>query len=573
MTKPSNSTLFAFLLAAVFGFVFGGCNCGPIRLPYGVDGGCTPGIDCPVEGTCVEGSGNCTPTGLPCCTGTCLESGACGTDPGPTCLAANEACTQTGTGLPCCSGNCNSLGQCASEPIGGCKLANEACTQNLDCCNGNPCVNGICSTQQCRDVDEACSTNNDCCTLTCGADGLCKPLASGSTLKVIGQSCTTGAECASYNCQGGICVKAYNCQAEYDICTRDGDCCTNQCSSNDGTAGYCMPFSGGCAVEGTPCGGDAPIGASNCCTRICIDYGTGQSVCASGSGCKIEGTTCTQTSQCCGSYTLPKPDVVCEPEGRCGGGTGCNAVGNRCSPGLLADGGVVKTNAQNAESCCDGDKDTCKVDRAGVPRCFGGQTTNCPGGYTGVSPCCIAEGDFCSFSDQCCDGRACLPRDSDGRYVCTAKSTCDVLGTACDPTLTPSPCCDGSDCLPTSEITYACQLPPENPDGGTTCVDNGSACTSSSQCCSQICSGGFCQAPVACQEEKAACTADTDCCTGLACVIPPGSSSGTCELSSCQSSGQTCSPTLACCSGLKCVDGVGLDCTGADPCSCQVILQ
>lgn len=581
MTTSSKQTLLAFAVAVLAGFAFGGCNCGPIKLPYGPDGTCTPGVDCPDLGTCAEATQPCSAT-VPCCDPLkqCGLTGACQDPvPPPQCIPESGACNTSGGGAACCTGLfCNASGSCARQQQVTCRAPGGACTLVSDCCNGNACVNQVCSTQRCRDVGQACASNPDCCTQICGADRLCQPVPSGSTSKVIGQACTHDNQCASYNCQGGVCVKSYNCQADNDVCLKNSDCCTNQCSVNGtGTGGYCIPFGGGCAVEGTPCGDSAPTNASNCCTRICVDYGTGQRVCAMGSGCKIEQTICTATAQCCGSFTAPeKPDVVCDPDGRCGKGTGCNAVGNRCSPGLLPDGGTVQTNAQNASSCCgalpggQNAAKTCKVDRAGVPRCFGGQTAQCPDGYTGVSPCCIQVDDFCSFSDQCCDGRACLPRSSDGRLVCTTKSTCSGLGTTCDPAASPSPCCAGYGCLPTSEVTYACQIPT---DGGTSCRANGSGCATASDCCSQICSGGLCQAPASCQQEKAACTADTDCCTGLSCVIQPGASSGTCEKNSCQSSGQTCSPTLSCCSGLSCVDGMGLSCTGTNPCSCQVILQ
>lgn len=48
-------------------------------------------------------------------------------------------------------------------------------------------------------------------------------------------------------------------------------------------------------------------------------------------------------------------------------------------------------------NCCGG-QDACKLDRSGIPRCFGVQTNNCPNGFTGEAGCCIASGDVCQLA-------------------------------------------------------------------------------------------------------------------------------------------------------------------------------
>ena len=66
----------------------------------------------------------------------------------------------------------------------------------------------------------------------------------------------------------------------------------------------------------------------------------------------------------------------------------CNGVGNICGAPVLRDGGSIHAS----QNCCNGMKEVCKLDSSGIPRCFGGQSGNCPTGYTGQAGCCIATG-------------------------------------------------------------------------------------------------------------------------------------------------------------------------------------
>ena len=88
-----------------------------------------------------------------------------------------------------------------------------------------------------------------------------------------------------------------------------------------------------------------------------------------------------------------------------------------------------------------------------------------------------------------------------------------------------------------------------------TCLANGASCTGGSQCCSSVCTSGLCTAPQSCQPLDGACTANGDCCTGLSCSIPVGLSIGTCQQgATCPSVGQQCSQITLCCPGLLCAD-------------------
>jgi hypothetical protein len=269
--------------------------------------------------------------------------------------------------------------------------------------------------------------------------------------------------------------------------------------------------------------------------------------------------------------------------GRCDNGQACNGVGNICGEARLPDGGLVRINA--SQNCCDGMKQVCKLDRSGVPRCFGGGSGNCPNGYTGEPGCCIDIGNVCQFRDQCCNGALCLP--GDGGVLRCQGSTCTPLGGTCT---TDGDCCGGL-CL-----GGVCRTFTQNPgdggavtpdggggiivlpdggvvllDGGTLCAPNGASCTFSNDCCSSICTNGVCGTPTVCQPLGGVCTASADCCSGTTCSIPPGSNSGTCAQAACISAGQTCrAGGTSCCSGLSCLTSSLTPCGATGQCTCTV---
>jgi hypothetical protein len=282
-------------------------------------------------------------------------------------------------------------------------------------------------------------------------------------------------------------------------------------------------------------------------------------VCQAAGGCRLTGDSCTSDSTCCGGGSNPNGSVTCD-QNRCDNGQSCNPVGNICGATVLPDGG--KINAP--QSCCDGQKDVCKLDSSGIPRCFGGRTGECPSGYTGTAPCCIAEGQTCQFRDQCCNGLPCLPKTDGGEgYACQGNS-CLPLGADCGSGGT---CCAGTVCQG-GEFGSSCQTP-TTPVG--TCKANGTSCTTSGSCCSGQCIDGSCAVPRECQPQAGACTTSADCCTGLQCNLNGGV--GTCGAASCSSSGQTCSTAVPCCSGLQCLNGTYNPCTEGQSCQCVVVLN
>ncbi len=541
--KEANRLLMLGALALAFSIV--GCDCGgepPEPPPDETDGGV---IDVPDSG---PGS-QCLPQGAPC-----------SRDPGAQC---------------CATGVCGEDNRCP-EPNQLCRSAGEACALGGDCCT-NICEGGKCASNACRDVGQSCTGAEQCCTKTC-TNGTCGDIpGSTSACKVLGQACGGDADCCSTNCQAGVCVRAYSCKAYGDVCQTNTECCGNACSASAGGVGRCEFVTGGggggCRQDGNPCSD-----GSTCCSRTCVDLGYGATVCQPVGGCKLTGNFCTSNDSCCGGGVNPNGSVMCSG-GRCDNGQACNGVGNICGAGRLPDGGVTDINA--SQNCCDGKKEVCKVDSSGVPRCFGGGSNQCPTGYTGEAPCCINDGATCQFSDQCCGGALCLPAGN-GTLTCQ-RPTCAPVGAPCEPGAG-STCCAGTECLATGEIGFACQTrpPPTSTDGGTgtpdagpVCRANEASCTSPSQCCSGICTGGVCKAPALCQPQGGACTSGTDCCQGLLCDVPSGSTTGTCQPgATCSASGQACSTTTPCCSGLACEGSVsGNACNGTEPCLCTIILN
>ncbi|HEY8208915.1 MAG TPA: hypothetical protein VIG99_15600 [Myxococcaceae bacterium] len=535
--------------ALAVAFAFGACNCPQPPGPDdgGEDGGPDAGLDAGPDAGPVDAG---------------PDSGS-----GPTCIDLGNACSNAG-GLPCCTGGiCN-----GSSCVRPCADYGGGCSQGGQCCSGACGDAGTCT---CKVIGAACGSPSECCTGVC--NGTCQGLP-GSSCKVTGLACGNDNECCSNNCNGGFCTAVFACQAYDDVCTFDGQCCSFQCNIPSGaTAGRCNEPSGGCVGAGNPC-----TRSMDCCSRVCADFGAGNMACQPVIGCRPQGDNCTPTGDpqaCCGSAT-------CQGDNTCNNGTACRGAGMICGKPmtLLPDGGLgpcattpggtgcYSTNQET--NCCEsrkigGDEYMCRVDVGGVPRCFGGQSAQCPNGYTGNPPCCIAGGDYCDFNDQCCNGLPCTV-GADGGRQCVA-ATCKPLGSAC--TAGSNECCAGTDCLPSSEIGTVCQVPT---DGGTTCSGNDAGCSTPATCCSGYCTTGHCGPPPACQPQGATCSSSADCCSNppLSCVLSPGSTTGTCQPgSTCLKIGQACTSSSGCCSGLFCTDPLGVICTtDFNGCSCQVVI-
>ncbi len=173
-----------------------------------------------------------------------------------------------------------------------------------------------------------------------------------------------------------------------------------------------------------------------------------------------------------------------------------------------------------------------------------------------IAPLCVSSGS-CLHRQDCCGFL-------DGNAACLDNTCCRTRGSTCS---TETDCCPGSD---------GCQ---NGICGGVACLDAGTRCEASNECCTRICKRGECSETI-CEDDKAACdvdqdccnkhcdpgtkvcttppvcapvdgvcAAETDCCDGNPCVLKSGTLAGTCQKSTCYRLDIDCSDDTACCSG------------------------
>ena len=113
-------------------------------------------------------------------------------------------------------------------------------------------------------------------------------------------------------------------------------------------------------------------------------------------------------------------------------------------------------------------------------------------GGTGPSPAlCRAGGQRCDTGSECCSNR------------CVA-GTCDPCGAAGD-------ACGAAGCCPNVRPSLTCFR-----GSCSACLPGGAVCRTTSDCCSQACTGGTCESPPACAAFGAVCTVASDCCDAAA---------------------------------------------------------
>ncbi len=244
---------------------------------------------------------------------------------------------------------------------------------------------------------------------------LAGPFAPSAACQTLGNHCTSPSDCCSLTCSSSICINAsgpLGCHADSDTCTTGSDCCTGQC-----TGGTCASLAslgaGTCTIDGEPCSS-----SDSCCSKNCAATPGGGNACQADSGCHVRSNLCTSDAACCGaagSGGAGAGNVVCTvligsnpPVGTCSNPVGCNSEGDVCG-GL---GGRT-----DCCGCMPPSSNCCRADSSGGSRCYGGSTASCPNGYEANTPgCCIAAGNVCTFSDECCGGTPCVP----DRHWCAA---------------------------------------------------------------------------------------------------------------------------------------------------------
>jgi hypothetical protein len=226
----------------------------------------------------------------------------------------------------------------------------------------------------------------------------------------------------------------------------------------------------------------------------------------------VLGDLCLHDYDCCGGDVgsgLPGAGLVrCVPDpshpqiGTCGQPNPNNCTGgaetckNTCQPEgdvchYTGNGGCSSNSFPN--NCCEapGNKGQCKLDRVGVPRCYG-------------LGACVAAGGACASASDCCNGAPCVP-GADGHLVCGATA-CVAAGGVCTTT---GDCCTG----------YACVVPPGATSG--TCVNPTPPPMQNDMGTADLSSG----AP-ACALDGQSCTSTSQCCAGAQCVDATGAACG-----------------------------------------------
>jgi hypothetical protein len=410
---------------------------------------------------------------------------------GDTCISAAD----------CCSGLCDPATDTCVSSLTKCAQEGDACESPTDCCSLR-CVDEECASSECLDDNDVCTEDSDCCSSIC-TDETCIPL--NLDCKTAGNSCNDNGECCSNFCDDDRCQLAASfCIQEGDLCTRDGDCCTLRCDLVEGQGvGVCGPAPEAASfctdgVEGSVC-----EACNDCCSRLCAPYApTGVFICQPASGCHVTGDFCREDRDCCGAEGTGLPgegNVVCQKEpdadiGICRNPNGCSPQGNVCH---FKDYICGVSSARN--NCCGdpGDKDLCKLDPLGVPRC------------NGLGEECREPGETCSSSDDCCDDIPCIP-DEDGVLRCMYPPD---DGDACVPAegacTINADCCAGLTCVrPIGSTQGICGLIDQQdggvgdastPDSGTptSCAQYGQMCDNDNDCCNDIpCTDNICRIPI-----------------------------------------------------------------------------
>jgi len=175
----------------------------------------------------------------------------------------NDTCRVDSSGVPRCFG-----GGTPSCPYGytgqpGCCIgAGASCQFSSQCCSGMPCVPddaGVprCTVPQCISLGASCTPGGTgasaCCTGDCLAVSelsyacqMPSPVPdagtdAGTGCSLNGAGCSTGTQCCSGTCSGGVCT-TITCQPQGGACSANADCCSGyQCTINPGsTTGTCQ---------------------------------------------------------------------------------------------------------------------------------------------------------------------------------------------------------------------------------------------------------------------------------------------------------------------------------------------
>ena len=410
------------------------------------------------------------------CAGMCTPgSKHCGIDQTP------ETCSELGEWVPDampCPNVCSGMGQCTGMCKPGSKrcsgpndLTTQTCDENGAWVNGMVCPN-ICSSGSCggdcMPSAKRCGANN--VQETCGDKGTWEP-AMTCQFVCMGAACAGECKPATKRCSALVPQE----------CDQNGRwqsmaACPNLCM-NGACTGDCVPNQKRCS--GNTVQTCSPAGryvASETCPFVC----QGSGVC---------GGQCVPARRQC-SGTTPQ---VCSNDGQWMNTTGNECLKDRGATCGNANECVTRTCVQghcctSGEKYCDGqcragsyccNNDPCNVAN-GRGACQGGScmVDTCNAGFSEQNNQCVCNGRVCSGQcrPQCCENSHCA-----GTETCnTGNGTCTNLSCG--------------ECR--TAVNHACMgTSGGGCSGGGTCMSgtcvvklqNGSSCTSPSQCVSNNC--------------------------------------------------------------------------------------
>jgi hypothetical protein len=245
--------------------------------------------------------------------------------------------------------------------------------------------------------------------------------------------------------------------------------------------------------------GEACDTSEECCSRACVDDGTGFKSCQYLGGCRPTGELCRSDGECCNfraGNDVSNCNAPAANPGICKIIDAEEGIGRCDNPGMFAPAGELCE--PNSNECCPGvpeGKLYCATTFFGVQRCLlckpaeaeCQNDSECCGGHCVDGACgpgmtdggtdeppCTADGGECATPDECC-GRMCTP-DAEGVLRC--GSTCIPVDGVCT---------THTDCCTTNCVNGRCG--PRDVD----CIPLGGTCMTAADCCSASCIGGSCQ--------------------------------------------------------------------------------
>jgi len=515
-------------------------SCTPQGFDEGAD--CATGNDCLANGTC-SGQGACLETwicpcedstqcddGLACTADTC-EDGSCTFVPYPSTCAIN--------------GQCYFAQETSTSACQVCIPNRSASSWSaLDCDDGNPCTEDVCSPadgcvnasasldfQPCDDGLDCNGKEDICNNGTCGVECTIECTTSSDCYK---DETLALAPCQRFACSDNTCTLVPDPLEAGEPCSSGDPCLVDGVCDDAGT----------CQESPVDCGGDA------CIQATCLSDGDGYT-------CETtpvaEGTLCDDGDACTFEDT-------CGEAGKCGGTpVDCSAYDTLCAAGVCTNGSCTTSALPNDSACDDGNNCTTATTCVdGV--CAGQPTCSCS-----VAGDCPPDGLACTF-DVCYSGN-CAYEPETG--FCVIDGQCYAAGEArqgnacmvCDPLSsnlqwTLLDCNDGNACT-TDTCTAANGCVHVNDDQAP--CDDGDDCTTDDACQAGTCVG-------TCE-----CFADEDCS-----APPPACSRFACIANSCipvpdaTKNGETCDDGEFCTAGDVCQGGM---CVSAGPTDCSSVVS